>query len=118
MAALGSDREGERAGYFDSDSEDSDGEYLSMAQKRVGGQSRPATSHGMSPDNSAHSPSHGNDIPQEVRAEVDRIFFEYLNRICSDRRFRFNCLFFGAELIVRVRQSRLRMQKANLYTRR
>ncbi|KAF5380839.1 hypothetical protein D9615_004068 [Tricholomella constricta] len=29
-------------------------------------------------------PSTGTDVPQEYRAEVDRIFFEYLNRICSN----------------------------------
>lgn len=26
------------------------------------------------------------DVPQEYRAEVDRIFFEYLNKICSNRK--------------------------------
>ncbi len=29
--------------------------------------------------------SHGNEVPQEYRAEVDRIFFEFLNKICSNR---------------------------------
>ncbi|KIL69891.1 hypothetical protein M378DRAFT_713334 [Amanita muscaria Koide BX008] len=28
--------------------------------------------------------SSGSDVPQEYRAEVDRIFFDYLNRICSN----------------------------------
>ncbi|KAI6005680.1 hypothetical protein EDD15DRAFT_2154684 [Pisolithus albus] len=28
--------------------------------------------------------SHGNEVPQEYRAEVDRIFFEFLNSICSN----------------------------------
>ncbi|KAI6045711.1 hypothetical protein EDC04DRAFT_2558950 [Pisolithus marmoratus] len=28
--------------------------------------------------------SHGNEVPQEYRAEVDRIFFEFLNNICSN----------------------------------
>ncbi|KAF8077826.1 hypothetical protein FPV67DRAFT_1662613 [Lyophyllum atratum] len=28
--------------------------------------------------------STGSDVPQEYRAEVDRIFFEYLNKICSN----------------------------------
>lgn len=31
------------------------------------------------------SGGHGNEVPQEYRAEVDRIFFEFLNRICSNR---------------------------------
>ncbi|KAK0483740.1 hypothetical protein IW261DRAFT_1675160 [Armillaria novae-zelandiae] len=40
------------------------------------------------PSNSHHltSPDHttSSDVPQEYRSEVDRIFFEYLNRICSN----------------------------------
>ncbi|KIK98718.1 hypothetical protein PAXRUDRAFT_823568 [Paxillus rubicundulus Ve08.2h10] len=28
--------------------------------------------------------SHGNEVPQEYRAEVDNIFFEFLNSICSN----------------------------------
>jgi hypothetical protein len=31
--------------------------------------------------------SHSNEVPQEYRPEVDRIFFEFLNKICS------NCLY-------------------------
>ncbi|THH17536.1 hypothetical protein EW146_g3291 [Bondarzewia mesenterica] len=30
------------------------------------------------------APGHGNEVPQEYRAEVDRIFFEFLNKICSN----------------------------------
>lgn len=33
------------------------------------------------------SSNHSNEVPQEYRAEVDRIFFEFLNKICS------NCLY-------------------------
>lgn len=33
---------------------------------------------------STSSASHGNEVPQEYRAEVDRIFFEFLNSICSN----------------------------------
>lgn len=29
--------------------------------------------------------SHSNEVPQEYRAEVDRIFFEFLNKTCSNR---------------------------------
>ncbi|KAK0210865.1 hypothetical protein DFS33DRAFT_1371206 [Desarmillaria ectypa] len=40
------------------------------------------------PSNNHHltSPDHitSSDVPQEYRSEVDRIFFEYLNRICSN----------------------------------
>lgn len=31
----------------------------------------------------------GNEIPQEFREDVDRIFFEFLNKICSNRTFIF-----------------------------
>lgn len=30
---------------------------------------------------------HSNEVPQEYRAEVDRIFFEFLNSTCSNREF-------------------------------
>ncbi|TFK42425.1 hypothetical protein BDQ12DRAFT_676183 [Crucibulum laeve] len=37
------------------------------------------------PSNDGPMPSSsGSDVPQEYRNEVDRIFFEYLNRICSN----------------------------------
>lgn len=41
--------------------------------------SRPST------DNFASSGGHGNEVPQEYRTEVDRIFFEFLNKTCSNR---------------------------------
>ncbi|KAI0374843.1 hypothetical protein BV20DRAFT_1032906 [Pilatotrama ljubarskyi] len=33
---------------------------------------------------SSSSGGHGNEVPQEYRAEVERIFFEFLNAICSN----------------------------------
>ena len=30
---------------------------------------------------------HGNEVPSEYRAEVDRIFFDFLNKICSNREY-------------------------------
>lgn len=36
---------------------------------------------------SMNSASHGNEVPQEYRAEVDRIFFEFLNNICSNCKY-------------------------------
>jgi hypothetical protein len=39
--------------------------------------------------NGSGSSSHSNEVPQEYRAEVDRIFFEFLNKICS------NCVFYA-----------------------
>lgn len=41
-----------------------------------------ATRH--STENIPPTTSHGNEVPQEYRAEVDRIFFEFLNNICSN----------------------------------
>ncbi|TFK76329.1 hypothetical protein BDN72DRAFT_230264 [Pluteus cervinus] len=37
-----------------------------------------------SSSSSAPNASSSSDVPQEYRAEVDRIFFEYLNKICSN----------------------------------
>jgi len=36
-----------------------------------------------SPSAEGGSTGHGNEVPQEYRAEVERIFFEFLNNICS-----------------------------------
>ncbi|KAG7092642.1 hypothetical protein E1B28_008982 [Marasmius oreades] len=33
---------------------------------------------------STHATGSGSDVPQEYRSEVDRIFFEFLNKICSN----------------------------------
>ncbi|KAF9265555.1 hypothetical protein L218DRAFT_997507 [Marasmius fiardii PR-910] len=33
---------------------------------------------------SSHTTGSGSDVPQEYRSEVDRIFFEFLNKICSN----------------------------------
>ena len=41
-----------------------------------------------SPSNEGGSTSgHGNEVPQEYRADVERIFFEFLNMICSNRTY-------------------------------
>ncbi|KAG7447961.1 uncharacterized protein BT62DRAFT_744702 [Guyanagaster necrorhizus] len=54
----------------DEDGDDDDSEELSP----------PSNNHHLtSPDHTTSS-----DVPQEYRSEVDRIFFEYLNRICSN----------------------------------
>ncbi|KAH9958285.1 hypothetical protein BC827DRAFT_1344972 [Russula dissimulans] len=34
--------------------------------------------------NGSATSSHSNEVPQEYRTEVDRIFFEFLNKICSN----------------------------------
>ncbi|KZT11338.1 uncharacterized protein LAESUDRAFT_747079 [Laetiporus sulphureus 93-53] len=42
-------------------------------------------SHGSpSAEGGSTSSGHGNEVPQEYRAEVERIFFEFLNNICSN----------------------------------
>jgi hypothetical protein len=47
-----------------------------------------------SAENLSPTSGHSNEVPQEYRAEVDRIFFEFLNSICSNCRyfFRFTLL--------------------------
>lgn len=40
-----------------------------------------------SADGGSSSSGHANEVPQEYRAEVERIFFEFLNSICSNRTF-------------------------------
>jgi hypothetical protein len=72
----------------DSDDEEYDDDCISMDRRRARTQSRPTTGHGSSPEGGTHSSStHANDIPQEYRADVDRIFFQYLNMICSNRTY-------------------------------
>ncbi|KIJ69022.1 hypothetical protein HYDPIDRAFT_105583 [Hydnomerulius pinastri MD-312] len=54
--------------------------------------SRPVTAHNGRPNalmtrqstENLSSSGHGNEVPQEYRGEVDRIFFEFLNSICSN----------------------------------
>ncbi|EIN07260.1 hypothetical protein PUNSTDRAFT_114728 [Punctularia strigosozonata HHB-11173 SS5] len=59
---------------------------MSRSRPRAGQTSRPSTSHGLQSRASVENVpgAHGNEVPQEYRAEVDRIFFEFLTRICSD----------------------------------
>ena len=38
------------------------------------------------------SSGHGNEVPQEYRADVERIFFEFLNSICSNRTYRLSAV--------------------------
>ncbi|KAG5638281.1 hypothetical protein H0H81_000927 [Sphagnurus paluster] len=56
----------------DDDDDDDDDDNESIVSKNV--------------HHSGDSPAgpSGTDVPQEYRAEVDRIFFEYLNKICSN----------------------------------
>jgi hypothetical protein len=87
MARRNSDTEED---YFDDDSDDEDGSSPSSRDFR----SRPNTSHGGSGGSSgqhggtdgSNSSHHRDDVPQEYREEVDRVFFEFMNKICSNRR--------------------------------
>lgn len=45
---------------------------------------RPQTSHSTAAFDGAYLSASGSDVPQEYRADVDRIFFEFLNKICSN----------------------------------
>ncbi|EGN93277.1 hypothetical protein SERLA73DRAFT_189825, partial [Serpula lacrymans var. lacrymans S7.3] len=41
-------------------------------------------SHNSAENVSGSASNHGNEVPQEYRTEVDRIFFDFLNKICSN----------------------------------
>ncbi|KAL1688390.1 hypothetical protein GGG16DRAFT_60028 [Schizophyllum commune] len=45
---------------------------------------RPRTSASTTALDGAYLSASGSDVPQEYRADVDRIFFEFLNKICSN----------------------------------
>jgi hypothetical protein len=73
--------------YYDDSSDDEDGSSPSSRGYR----SRPSTSHGGSSGQHSGADTNGSshhrdDVPQEYREEVDRVFFEFMNKICSNRR--------------------------------
>ena len=92
-----SDDEGEQQPQYASLGQSLDGaphaENKSSAEGPVNGTTR---SHAGQRRMSRTSPSnegggssgHGNEVPQEYRADVERIFFEFLNSICSNRTYR------------------------------
>lgn len=57
-------------------------------------------------------PGHNNEVPQEYRAEVDRIFFDFLNSICSNCRYFF--VFNSVIIDIHSLQWILLMLKVNL----
>lgn len=59
--------------------------------------------------------AHGNEIPQEYRAEVDRIFFDFLTKICSNREV-YSCFFLVITKF--ALQLRRRMRRVNLFIKR
>lgn len=90
-----SSQEGEND--FDSDG----GDYLQSSESPSGNNSimsthaqtsRPVSIHNNHPSmmptrkstENLTTPNHANEVPQEYRAEVDRIFFEFLNSVCSN----------------------------------
>jgi hypothetical protein len=69
-------------------SRDSSRERPSQRQRINGGSGQHSHSDSQMGANSmGGSGGHGNEIPPEYRAEVDRIFFEFMNKICSNREF-------------------------------
>ncbi|THH10704.1 hypothetical protein EW145_g1150 [Phellinidium pouzarii] len=53
-------------------------------RSRDSSQERPSLRQRQSGSSPGEGLAHGNDIPPEYRAEVDRVFFEFLNKICSN----------------------------------
>jgi hypothetical protein len=100
------------------DSEDGPSSGGHSPARGRGEASRPSTSSGPSRLPSRTRPEAvANEIPPEYRAEVDRIFFNFLQRICSDRG---SSAFFprvSVEL-TRTEQSMPRTRRANSFIRR
>ncbi|RXW17337.1 hypothetical protein EST38_g8523 [Candolleomyces aberdarensis] len=67
-----------------SPSDDDDDDSSSDSDDEVNPASKSTTHLPSTEGSSSSSPSATSDIPAEYRAEVDRIFFEYLNKICSN----------------------------------
>ena len=78
-------------------SRDSSRERPSQRQRINGGSGQQSHSHSQSAagdgqagaggSGAGASGGHGNEIPPEYRAEVDRIFFDFMNKICSNRKW-------------------------------
>jgi hypothetical protein len=82
-----SDSDSEPSPAMSQDASNSSSRDRSMSRSRAARGSRPSTGHGLQSRASVENVAggHGNEVPQEYRAEVDRIFFDFLTRICSDR---------------------------------
>lgn len=108
--SLGPNGDSSPDSYLDDDDCDGPSEYTGF-RARVGSMdnaySRPGTSSRRGTLTSQPSmenfgllsAGHGNEVPQEYRAEVDRIFFEFLNRTCSNRRSSMRVLWLWGILI-------------------
>ncbi|KAI0797969.1 hypothetical protein C8Q75DRAFT_709520 [Abortiporus biennis] len=68
-------------GYWSSPQDDSKGENMEGVQSTSGGRRGSRTS--PSADNDRPT-THANEVPTEYRAEVERIFFDFLNSTCSN----------------------------------
>jgi hypothetical protein len=71
-----------------------------------------------SPSADNHASNHTNEIPQEYKAEVEKIFFDFLNKICSNRGFLcVPVIYFVLNRLLYL-QWMLLTRKASRYTRR
>ncbi|KAI0721726.1 hypothetical protein C8T65DRAFT_631012 [Cerioporus squamosus] len=70
------------------DSDDESGEQYNHADGPVNGTARSSAGQRRmsrtSPANEGGASGHGNEVPQEYRSDVERIFFEFLNSTCSN----------------------------------
>ena len=89
-----SDDEGEQYNQYASLGQRLDGSYterLSSAEGPGNGTARSSAGQRRmsrtSPANEGGTSGHGNEVPQEYRSDVERIFFEFLNSICSNRTY-------------------------------
>lgn len=63
---------------------DADGGLSSGSRPATGHHNHRLQSQSSGENITGTSSSHGNEVPQEYRAEVDRVFFEFLESICSN----------------------------------
>lgn len=73
-----SQSQGRTPPYNENKDEGASSQSTQSASSRRGSRTSPA----------ADSAAHNNEIPQEYRPEVERIFFDFLNKICSNRECR------------------------------
>ncbi|RPD66085.1 hypothetical protein L226DRAFT_542753 [Lentinus tigrinus ALCF2SS1-7] len=85
------DESGDQYNQYASLEQRMDGSYtesISSAEGPVNGTARSSAGQRRmsrtSPANEGGASGHGNEVPQEYRSDVERIFFEFLNSICSN----------------------------------
>ncbi|TFK55132.1 hypothetical protein OE88DRAFT_1732399 [Heliocybe sulcata] len=73
-----------RRAYSRDDYNAASGSALGGPSTSYGSRTHTLLSHPSLENMSGGSNSHANELPQEYKADVDRIFFEFLNKICSN----------------------------------